>query len=154
MQLLLKYFCFKFSDSSFFSQDPSSLNTINSHPHRSLEIGAYNNDVTPHRNHIPQNANSHLNHSVRGVRSGYGQRSVPSFRGSSSNSRPGHLAALDEGQQVIAESYPPRHPRPFTNFRLRNVERSGRSYASSERYRSFTEEANFRDRLTPEVCLK
>ncbi|KAL8484103.1 hypothetical protein ACS0TY_026701 [Phlomoides rotata] len=141
------------SDSSFFSQDPSSLNTINSHPNRSLEIGGYNNDVAPNRNHVPQNANSHLNHSVRGVRSGYGQRSVPSFRGSSSNSRPGHLASLDEGQQAIAESYPPRHPRPFTNFRLRNVDRSGRSYASSERYRSFNEEANFRDRLTPEGLM-
>ncbi|KAI3473255.1 hypothetical protein Pfo_029847 [Paulownia fortunei] len=141
------------SDSSFFSHDPNSLNALNGHPNSSLEIGGYSNDVTSNRNHVPQNVNSYLNQSVRGVRSGYGQRSVPTFRGSSSNFRPGHVAGSDEGQHMVAESYPSRHPRAFSNLRLRNVDRNGRTCISSDRYRSFTEEASFRDRLTPEGLM-
>ncbi|KAL3839642.1 hypothetical protein ACJIZ3_024233 [Penstemon smallii] len=141
------------SGSNFISQDPITLNIPNSHPSGSLEIGGYRNDVASNTNPVPQNVNSNLNQSVRGVRSGYGQRSVPSFRASSSNFRPGHVAAPDEGLQMMGENYPSRHPRPFSNVRFRNIDRNGRTLISSDRYRSSTEEANFRDRLTPEGLM-
>ncbi|KAL2250610.1 UNVERIFIED_CONTAM: putative E3 ubiquitin-protein ligase HIP1 [Sesamum indicum] len=139
-------------DSSFFGHDQNSLNTLNSHPNSSLENGGYNNDVTS-RNHVPPNANNHLNQPIRGVRSGYSQRSAPTFRASSSNFRPGHIAASDGGQQMVAESYPSRHPRAASNLRLRHVDRHGRTFVSTERHRSFAEDASFRDRLTPEELL-
>ncbi|XP_011094684.1 uncharacterized RING finger protein C4G3.12c [Sesamum indicum] len=140
------------SDSSFFGHDQNSLNTLNSHPNSSLENGGYNNDVTS-RNHVPPNANNHLNQPIRGVRSGYSQRSAPTFRASSSNFRPGHIAASDGGQQMVAESYPSRHPRAASNLRLRHVDRHGRTFVSTERHRSFAEDASFRDRLTPEGLM-
>ncbi|KAH6805958.1 hypothetical protein C2S51_030789 [Perilla frutescens var. frutescens] len=122
------------SNPSFFSQDPSYLNTLHNHPNGSFEIGGTNNDVS-NRNHIPENVSNNLNQSVRGVRSDYGQRSTSTFRASSSNFSSGYLAASDEGQQMVAKSYPSRHPRPSSNLRLRNVDRIGRNYVSSERYR-------------------
>lgn len=140
--ILLRCFHFKISDSGYFSQDPSYLNTLNYHSNGSLETGVLNNDVS-NRNHITQNVGSNLNQSVRGSRSGYGQRSSPIFRASSSNFCPGYVAASDEGQQMVAKGHPSRHPRPCSNLRFRNVDRIGRSYVSSERYRASTEEASF-----------
>lgn len=128
------------SDSGFFSQDPSYPNTLNNHPnHGSLEAGTSNNDVS-NRNIIPQNVGSNLNQSVRGTRSGYGQRSTPAFRASSGNFCPGYV---DEGSQMVAKGYPSRPPRPSSNLRFRNVDRIGRSYVPSERYRASTQEASF-----------
>ncbi|KAG8376536.1 hypothetical protein BUALT_Bualt09G0073700 [Buddleja alternifolia] len=141
------------SDSSFFGHDPNALNTLNSHPNGSIEIGGYNNDVTSNINHVPQNVNCQLNQSVRGVRSAYGHRSNPTFRASSSNFCPGHVAVADEGQHMAVESYPSRHPRAFSTLRSHNIDRNGRTSISSDRYRSFTEAASFRDRLTPEGLM-
>ncbi|KAL6521030.1 hypothetical protein OROGR_017599 [Orobanche gracilis] len=137
------------SESSFFSHDAYSLNTMNGHPNSSSDIRSYPNDVTFSRNHVPQNVSNHLNQSVRGVRSGYGQRSTPTSWASSINFRPRHVAASDEVQH-IAESYPSRHPQPFSNLRLHNTDRHVRTCISSDRYRYFTEAASFRDRLTSE----
>ncbi|KAL1549449.1 RING-type E3 ubiquitin transferase [Salvia divinorum] len=46
----------------------------------------------------------------------------------------------DAGQQMVAKVYTSRHPRPSPNLRFRNVDRVGRSYVSSERYRASSEE--------------
>ncbi|KAK6126187.1 hypothetical protein DH2020_040068 [Rehmannia glutinosa] len=129
-------------DSSFFSHDPNTLNALNSHGNGFVDSGGYShNNATSNRNYIPQNANCNVNQPIRGIRSGYDQRSVPAFRTSSSNFHAEQIAASDEGLQMAAESYPPRHPRAFPTIRLRNSERNGRTGISSDRYRSFTEEA-------------
>ncbi|KAI3447603.1 hypothetical protein Pfo_004268 [Paulownia fortunei] len=141
------------ADTSFFSHDPNSLNALNSYVNGSVESGGHCNIATTNRSPVPQNANSNLNQSVRGIRSGYEQRSVPAFRASSSNFHPGQVAASDEGLQMAAESYPSRHQRTFSTIRLRNSGRNGRTGISNDRYRSFTEEASLRDRLTPEGLL-
>ncbi|KAL6507933.1 hypothetical protein OROGR_024128 [Orobanche gracilis] len=139
------------SGSSFFSPDANSLNTMNSH-HNSFDIESYPNDVTFSRNHVPQNVSNHLNQSVRGVRSGYDQRSTPTSGASSINFWTGHVAASDEVHH-IAESYPSRHPQAFSNLRLRNTDRHVRTCISSDRYRYFTEGASFRDPLTSEDLM-
>lgn len=151
--ILLRYFHFNISDSGFFSQDPSYLITLNNHPNSSLEIGACNNDVS-NRIHIAENVSNNLNRSVRGVQGSYGQRSTSTFRASSTNFCTGYIAASDEGQQMVAKSYPSRHPRPSPNLRLRNVDRIGRNHVSSERYRASTEEASFCARLTTEFFFE
>ncbi|XP_057779101.1 probable E3 ubiquitin-protein ligase ZFP1 isoform X2 [Salvia miltiorrhiza] len=127
------------ADSAFFNHDPSYLNTLNNHSNGSLETGGLTNDVS-NRNHIPQNVGSNLNQSVRGSRSGYGQRSSPTFRASSSNFCPGYAATSDQVHQMVAKGCPSRHPRPSSSLRFRNVDRIERSYVSSERYRASTEE--------------
>ncbi|KAK4392171.1 E3 ubiquitin-protein ligase MBR1 [Sesamum angolense] len=111
----------------------------------------YSNNAISNGNPVPQNANNHQ--SVRGVRSGYCQTSVPSFGSSSSNFHSGQVGASDEGLQMYAESYLSRHPRVFSTTRLRNGERIGRAGILRDRYRSFTEEASLRDRLTSEGLM-
>ncbi|KAL0333354.1 UNVERIFIED_CONTAM: hypothetical protein Sangu_1491600 [Sesamum angustifolium] len=115
------------------------------------ESGGYSNNAISNGNPAPQNANNHQ--SVRGVRSGYCQTSVPSFGSSSSNFHSGQVGASDEGLQMSAESYLSRHPRVFSTTRLRNGERIGRAGILRDRYRSFTEEASLRDRLTSEGLM-
>ncbi|KAL7136615.1 hypothetical protein ABFS83_10G041800 [Erythranthe nasuta] len=129
------------SDSSFFSHDPNAMNTPNNHINSSIQIQGYNNDVTSNRGLVPQNANTLPNQSVRGVRSGYGQsqRSAPTLRASWSIFQPGHVAASDVGQQMVAESHPSRNSRAVSNLRFRNIDRSGRTSISSDRYRSSAE---------------
>ncbi|CAA0836486.1 RING/U-box superfamily protein [Striga hermonthica] len=135
-------------DSSFFGHDTNPQNAMNNllPNNNSVEIGAYNSDV---RNHVPQNVGNHLNQSVRGVRSSYGQRSAPTFRASSNNFRP---PAPDERQHV-GESYPSRHSRALSNLRLRSLDRNVRTCISGDRYRYLSEEASFRDRLAPEGLM-
>ncbi|CAI9780164.1 unnamed protein product [Fraxinus pennsylvanica] len=141
------------SGSSFLSHDPNSQNAVNSHPAASLEIGGYHNDVASNRNTVPQNVQSNMGQSARGVRSSCSQRSAPTFRAGSSNLRPGHVAVSDEGPQMVAESYHMRQPRAFSTIRLRNIDRNGRTLMSSDRHRSFTGEASLQDQLTPEGVM-
>ncbi|XP_011077357.1 E3 ubiquitin-protein ligase MBR2 isoform X1 [Sesamum indicum] len=115
------------------------------------ESGVYSNNAISNGNPVPQNANNHQ--SVRGVRSGYCQTSVPSFGSSSSNFHTGQVGASDEGLQMTAESYLSRHPRVFSTTRLRNGERIGRTAILRDRYRSITEQASLRDRLTSEGLM-
>ncbi|KAK4432439.1 E3 ubiquitin-protein ligase MBR1 [Sesamum alatum] len=117
------------------------------------ESGGYSNNAISNGNVVPQIADNNLNQPVRGVRSGYCQTSVPSFGASSSNFHSGQVAASDEGLQMSAESYLSRHPRVFSTTRLRNGERNGRTAILRDRYRSFTEEASLRDRLTSEGLM-
>lgn len=123
------------------------MNALTSHPNVSAETGDYHNDVNSNVNPLPQNVNSNLNQSTRGIRNGYGPRSVPSLRASSSNSHPGHITASDEGLQIAAESYPTRNRSTLPSIRMRNSDRNGRALISSKRHKSFDEEASFHNRL-------
>lgn len=98
---------------------------------------------------VPQGYPGPIAQSVRGVRSSYSQRSTPTFRGSSSHLRSGHVAHPEEGLQLVSESYP-RHPRPVASVGWRNSDRSGRSRMSSDRYR--VSEESLQDRFSSEVC--
>lgn len=100
--------------------------------------GSGNNNTVTRSNHDLQNSQNTSVQSVRGVRSGYSQRSA--FRVSSSNMR---LGNTDEGLQLATNSYSSRHPRPLTT----------RARMSSERYRSFSG-VSFHDRPLPEVCFQ
>ncbi|XP_073282057.1 uncharacterized protein [Primulina huaijiensis] len=136
------------SDSSFFSNDPNPMNALTSHPNVSADTGDYHNDITSNMNPVPQNVNSNSNQSTRGVRSGYGSRSVPSFRASSSTfHNPGHITPSDEGFQIAAKSYHPRNRRALPSVRMRNINRNGRALISSERQRSCDDHASFHNRL-------
>ncbi|XP_073155043.1 uncharacterized protein [Henckelia pumila] len=135
------------SDSSFFSHDPNLMNAPTSHPNVSAETGDYHNDITSNMNLVPQNVNSNLNQSTRGVRSGYGPRSVPSLRASSSNFHPGHITVSDEGLQTAAESFPARNRRALPSIRIHNIDRNGRTLISRKRHRSFDEDMSFHNRL-------
>lgn len=117
-----------------------------------VEFGGYNHDFIPSRNPIvPQSLHGTSNQSVRGVRTSYSQRSTPTSRASSSNSRLGH-PTTDEGLQLVAENYSSRHSRPFSTVGWRNSDRNGRSRISNERFRSLSDEAGVRERLASEVC--
>lgn len=142
---------FLISDSSFFSHGPNTLNAVNSYASSLVESGSYSNNGTSNRNHVPHYANSTLNQSVRGIQSSFDQRSVQASRASSSNLHPGQMAASDEVSQMAGESYP--HPRAYSTIRFRTSETHGRTGISSDRYRSFVEEARLRDQLAPEVCM-
>ncbi|XP_075491754.1 uncharacterized protein LOC142529930 isoform X1 [Primulina tabacum] len=135
------------SDSSFFCNDPNPMNAPTSHPNVSAEAGDYHNDITSNMNPVPQNVNNNLNQSTRGVRSGYGARSVPSFRASSSTFHPDHITPSDEGFQIAAKSYHPRNRRALPSVRMRNINRNGRALMSSERQRSCDDYASFHNRL-------
>lgn len=117
------------------------------------EIGGYRDDTISSRTPMPQNSQGAY-HSVSRARSNYTQRFGPNCRGaSSSNLHLGHLESSDEGSLLCAETYPSRHPRPLSSIGWRNSDRSGRTRISSDRYRSFSNEARLHDRLTSEVCM-
>ncbi|CAA2997421.1 probable E3 ubiquitin- ligase HIP1 isoform X1 [Olea europaea subsp. europaea] len=141
------------SGSHCLSHEPNSQNAVNGNPGASLEIVRCHNDVASNRNTLPQNVQSNMGQSVRGVRSSYSQRSAPTFRAGSSNLRHGHVAVSDEGPLMVSESYHMRHPQAFSTVRLRNIDRNGRTLMSSERQRSFTGEASLQDQLTPEGVM-
>ncbi|GFY93341.1 RING/U-box superfamily protein [Actinidia rufa] len=138
-------------DVNVFSQDMNHFTIGSSNTNPPIEIGGYHDDMISGRGPVPQNFPGTSNHSVRGVRSSYTQRSGPTFRGaSSSNLRLGHVAASDEGFQLATESYSSRHPRPLSTIGWRNSDRSGRARISSDRYRSLPDEAGLCDRLASE----
>jgi len=111
------------------------------------EIGGYHDDTISSRTLMPQNSQGAY-HSVGGVST---QRSAPNCRGAaSSNLSLGHMEGSDEGSLLCTESYPSRHPRPLSSIGWRNSDRNERTRISSDRYRSFSDEACLRDRLTSE----
>ncbi|KAL2502773.1 RING/U-box superfamily protein [Forsythia ovata] len=132
-------------DTSFSRHEPN-MNTVNSYPSASLEIGGSHNGVTSNRNSVLPNVQGNLSPPIRGVRSLNGQRYAPTSR-PSNNLCPGHVTASDDGPQMVAESYPSRHPRAFPTVRFRNIDGNGRN---SDRYRSFTEDPSLRDRMPAE----
>ncbi|KAL8036179.1 hypothetical protein ABFS82_12G140000 [Erythranthe guttata] len=140
-------------DSSVFNHVPNTQNTVNSYANGSVESGSYSNNATSNRNPVPQNGNSSLNQPVRGIQSGFDQRSIPAFRASSSNFHHGQVGHSDEGSQMVAGRYPSRYPRAHSTIRFRTSERHGRTGISSDRYRPFTEEASLRHHMTPEGLM-
>ncbi|KAF5961882.1 hypothetical protein HYC85_003091 [Camellia sinensis] len=141
-------------DANVFSHETNHFIIGSSNTSAAVEIGGYHNDMISSRTPIPQNLQGTSNHSVRGVRSNYTQRSAPTFReASSSNLHLGHAPASDEGLQLVAESYSSRHPRPLSTIGWRNSDRSGRTRISSDRYRSLSDEAGLRGRLAPEGLM-
>ncbi|CAA3001386.1 Hypothetical predicted protein [Olea europaea subsp. europaea] len=119
-------------DTIFYCQEPNSLHTVNNHPSASLEDEGCHNGVTSSRNPVFPNAQPNSRPSVRGFRS-VGPRYAPSSR-PSDNLSPGQVMTSDEGPQMVAGSYPSRHPRVFPTVRFRNIDRNGRN---SNRYSSF-----------------
>lgn len=137
-------------DVNVFTHDMNNFIPGSSNSSGTAEIEGYHDDTISSRTLMPQNSQGAY-HSVGGVSA---QRSAPNCRGaSSSNLRLGHMEGSDEGSLLCTESYPSRHPRPLSSIRWRNSDRNERTRISSDRYRSFSDEACLRDRLTSEVCI-
>lgn len=140
--------------------DTSALNSETSHfivgtsaSNASVDVGSYHHDFGTSRNPIvPQSFHNNLTQTARGVHSTFSQRSTPPFR-TSSSLRLGHVAPSDDGLQMVAESYPSRHPRPLTTIGWRNGDRNGRSRISSDRHRPLADAASLHDRFSSEVSL-
>lgn len=129
-------------DTSLYCHGPHSLNTVNNHPSVSLEIEGCHSGVSSSRNSVFPNVQRNLSPPVRGFRS-VGPRYAPTSR-PSNNLCPGQVSASDEGQHMVAESYPFRHPRVFPTVRFRNIDRNGRN---SDRYSPFTEDSSLQDHM-------
>ncbi|CBI32710.3 hypothetical protein AAG906_014514 [Vitis piasezkii] len=141
------------SDTSGLSHETNHFPLGSCTTNAPVEFGGYNHDFIPSRNPIvPQSLHGTSNQSVRGVRTSYSQRSTPTSRASSSNSRLGH-PTTDEGLQLVAENYSSRHSRPFSTVGWRNSDRNGRSRISNERFRSLSDEAGVRERLASEGLM-
>ncbi|KAI4349171.1 hypothetical protein L6164_009800 [Bauhinia variegata] len=123
------------SETSSFGHDTSHFIVGNGATNATADIGGYHHEIGTSRNStVPQSFHGNVTQSARGVRSNYSQRSVPTFRASSSL-RLGHVAPSDDGLRIVAESYSSRHPRPSTSIGWRNSERNGRSRIYGDRYR-------------------
>ncbi|OMO73531.1 Zinc finger, RING-type [Corchorus olitorius] len=138
------------SDSSVFNHETNHFLGGSSATNAPVEVGLQHDFISGRNPALPQSFHGNSAQSVRGVRTNYSQRSSPTFRASSSNMRLGHVAASDEGLQVVAENYPSRHPRPLSAITWRNNERNGRSRISHDRYRSLADDAALHERLSSE----
>ncbi|KAL3536288.1 hypothetical protein ACH5RR_004749 [Cinchona calisaya] len=138
------------SGTNFFSHETNQFGALNGNPSASLEIGGYVTNFSSNRNPVPQAFHGTPSQYSRGVRSGYSNRPVPTFRASSSNLHVGSTTASDEGLQLVAESYASRHPRPFSTIGIRTGDRNGRSRIPSI---PISDHAGFHDQLTPEGLM-
>ena len=115
-----------------------------------VDVGNFHHEFVTNRNPPTAQSFQNLTQTSRGTRSNYSQRSTPAFRASSSL-RLGYVPPSETGLPTIPESYPSRHPRPLFTNGWRNSDRNGRSRISSERYRSFTDEAALYARFSSEI---
>ena len=119
----------------------------------SADVGCFHHEFGTSRNPAPPlSFQNNQTQTARGIPTNYSQRSIPTFRASSSL-RMGHVTSLDEGLPMVAESYSSRHPRPLSTLGWRNGDRNGRSRISCQRYRSLTEESGLAERFASEVSF-
>lgn len=142
------------ADANVFNHEANNFVIGGSNLGAPLEIGPHHNNLIASRTPVPQNLQVASGQSSRGSRSSYTQRSAPTFRGPpSSNVHWGHPATGNDGMQMNMESYPSRHSRPLSTIGWRGNDRHGRSWISSDRFRSLSDEAGIRSGMTSEVCV-
>lgn len=139
------------SDPNTFNHEINHFIVGSGATNASADVGAFHHDFSLGRTSVvPQSFHGASTQPVRGVRSSYTQRSAPTFRASSSNTRMGHVGSSDEGLQLVTENYSSRHPRPLSAVAWRHSDRGGRSRISNERYRTLSDEPSLHDRFSSE----
>lgn len=114
------------------------------------DTSLYHHDFTLNRNPVVSSGSHDAStQSTRGAPVSYPERSTAFIRPSSTNLRLGHEAASDESLYMVAEGSSSRHPRQLPSMR-RNSDRTGRSRALYERYRSLSIEAGLHNRMPSE----
>lgn len=88
---------------------------------------------------------------IRGTRSSYPQRSIPTNRVGVGSFQLGPAPPEEGLRSVAAESFSNRYPRAFTSAGWRNNDRI-RSRSLADRYRSISVDAVSHDHMTREVC--
>ncbi|KAF8403031.1 hypothetical protein HHK36_011126 [Tetracentron sinense] len=144
------------SDTSGLSHETNQLLVGGSATYGSVESGRYHHDFTSSRNPVvpPPNLHGPPTQAVRGGRSSYSQRAIPTYRATASYPRLGHVAIPSEGAlPFVSETYSSRHSRPAPTVGWRNSDRNGRSRISYDRFRSLANEADAHDRLVSEALM-
>ncbi|KAF8395202.1 hypothetical protein HHK36_019145 [Tetracentron sinense] len=144
------------SDTSGLIHETNQLLVGGSATNGPIEIGRYHHDFIPSRNPVvpPPNLHAPPTRAVRGGRSSYSQRAMPTYRATSSYPQLGNVATPSEdGLQLGSENHRSRHLRPVSTAGWRNGDRNGRSRMSYGRFRSLSDEADAHDRLVSEALL-